>query len=129
ESSSVGSASVLLGGQAVTDPVGRLAGPAMTDVLRSLTDDFDYVLLDAPTPLQVSYVMPLLRAVDGIVIIVRSGHTRETSAQRLLELLAGSASAPVLGVVANCVPDGEIERWGLYSPHAERSWRRRLLGR
>ena len=44
-------------------------------------DDFDYVLIDAPPPLEVSDVMPLLRLVDGIVIVARVGQTRESSAR------------------------------------------------
>ncbi len=70
------------------------------------------MLVDAPSPLEVSDVMPLLALVDGIVIVARAGHTREASARRLVELLARTASAPVLGVAANCVSRKEIERFG-----------------
>jgi Mrp family chromosome partitioning ATPase/capsular polysaccharide biosynthesis protein len=126
---SSGSVSVLVGGTRVANPPALLARPMMTELPRSLVDDFDYVLIDAPPPLQVSDVMPLLAAVDGIVIVARVGHTRETSAQRLVQLLKRTPSAPVLGVVANAVPQADIEKYGLYSAQHKRGWRHKLIGR
>lgn len=107
-----GSLSLLGGGGDVVNPPALLGNGAMSGLLRSLAGDFDYVLIDAPSPLAVSDVMPLLSQVDGIVVVARVGHTRETSAQRLVELLARSAGAPVLGVAANCVSRKESERFG-----------------
>jgi Mrp family chromosome partitioning ATPase/capsular polysaccharide biosynthesis protein len=107
-----GSLSLLGGGGDVLNPPALLGNGAMSGLLRSLMADFDYVLIDAPSPLAVSDVMPLLSQVDGIVVVARVGHTRETSAQRLVELLARTAGAPVLGVAANCVSRKESERFG-----------------
>jgi Mrp family chromosome partitioning ATPase len=107
-----GSLALLAGGGAVTNPPALLGNGAMSGLLRSLSDEYDYVLVDAPSPLEVSDVMPLLALVDGIVIVARAGHTREASARRLVELLSRTASAPVLGVAANCVSRKEIERFG-----------------
>jgi Mrp family chromosome partitioning ATPase/capsular polysaccharide biosynthesis protein len=122
-----GSISVLLGSTGVGNPPALLARPEMGELLRSLRHDFDAVLLDAPPPLQVSDVMPLLGAVDGIVIVARINHTRETSARRLMELLARTPSAPVLGVVANAVPRGDIQKYGFSSGSG--SGALRLFGR
>jgi Mrp family chromosome partitioning ATPase len=107
-----GSLSLLGGGGDVLNPPALLGNGAMSGLLRSLAADFDYVLIDAPSPLAVSDVMPLLSQVDGIVVVARVGHTRETSAQRLVEMLARTAAAPLLGVAANCVPRKESERFG-----------------
>jgi Mrp family chromosome partitioning ATPase/capsular polysaccharide biosynthesis protein len=128
ESSARGSVSVLLGGGPVANPPALLGGDAMAELLRSLADDFDYVLIDAPPPLEVSDVMPLLHLVDGLIIVARIGHTRDVSAQRLAQLLQRTASAPVLGVVANCVPRKDIERYGFsWVPMEQR--RRKLIRR
>ena len=75
------------------------------------------MLIDAPPPLQVSDVMPLLRMVDGIVIVARVGHTREASAERLAQLLARTSSAPVLGVVANARLTADIKKYGFSSAY------------
>ena len=123
----IGSLFVLAGSQAVPNPPALMADEAMAELLRTLAEDFDHVLLDAPSPLEFSDVMPLLRLVDGIVLVTRAGHTREASAQRLVQLLAQSSAAPILGVVANCVPQADIARHGLSAP-LQRGWLSRLLG-
>jgi Mrp family chromosome partitioning ATPase/capsular polysaccharide biosynthesis protein len=125
---SAGAISVLRGATEVANPPALLSRPEMAELPRSLADDFDYVLIDAPPPLQVSDVMPLLGAVDGILIVARIGHTRETSAQRLMQLLKRTPSAPVLGVVANAVSQKDIKKYGLYSAEYKRGWRQKLLG-
>jgi Mrp family chromosome partitioning ATPase/capsular polysaccharide biosynthesis protein len=126
--SRAGSLFLLAGGDTVANPPVLLANEMMTDLLRSLAADFDYVLIDAPSPLEVSDVMPILSLVDGIVLVARVGHTREGSAQRLVQLLARVSSAPVLGVAANCVARGDSERYGFSAPSG-RGWPGKLGGR
>lgn len=111
-----GSVSVLAGGGGAANPPALLASRAMGDLLRSLGEDFDSVLVDAPSPLLVSDAMPLLGAVDGIVLVARLGHTREAAARRLMQLLARVSSAPVLGALATSVPRSELDRHGLGAP-------------
>jgi Mrp family chromosome partitioning ATPase/capsular polysaccharide biosynthesis protein len=124
ESSPLGSVSVLAGGGTVANPPALLASQAMSELLRTLADEFDYVLLDAPPPTEVSDAMPLLGLADGIVLVARVAHTREVFAQRLVELLSRTASAPVLGAVVNCVPARDIERYGFaYAPLRQRQRR------
>jgi Mrp family chromosome partitioning ATPase/capsular polysaccharide biosynthesis protein len=129
--SSAGSVSVLVGGTKVANPPALLGRPATAELVRSLADDYDHVLIDAPSPLQVSDALPLLAAVDGIVIVARVGHTRETSAQRLLELLRRTPSAPVLGVVANAASPADIRKYGIQAEAGQygRGLRHTLLGR
>lgn len=124
-----GSVSVLAGGGSAVNPPALLASRAMGELLRALAEDFDRVLIDAPSPLQVADVMPLLGAVDGIVLVARAGHTREAAAQRLMQLLARVASAPVLGVVANCVGHAELERYGFAAASGRQGWSGKLVGR
>lgn len=124
-----GSVSVLASGASAANPPALLASRAMSGLLRALAEDFDRVLIDAPSPLQVADVMPLLGAVDGIVLVARAGQTREVAAQRLIELLARVASAPVLGVVANCVPRGELEQYGFAAASGKQAWSGKLVGR
>lgn len=112
--------SVLVSGGAVANPPALLAGRTMAGLLRSVSDDFDYVLIDTPPPLEVSDVMPLLHMVDGIVIVARVGHTSEMSAHRLAQLLTRASGAPVLGIVANDVPLADIEAYGFSSAYYQR---------
>ena len=121
-----GSLAVLASGGVVANPPALLAEPTMPRLLRSIADDYDFVLIDAPPPLEVSDVMPLLHMVDALVIVARVGHTRRASAKRLLELLDRGSSAPVVGVVANDVPQTELEGHGLSSGYYDHRPRRRL---
>ena len=121
-----GSLSVLAGGgEPAANPPALLASPTMRELLRSAAADYDYVLIDAPS-LQVSDAVPLLGAVDGIVIVTRLEHTREASAERMMTLLSRSSTAPMLGVVANAVSRGELRRSGFSTGYGGR--RRPRLG-
>jgi polysaccharide biosynthesis transport protein len=108
---SMGTLSVLPSGAQVANPPALLASPAMHEVLAGLTQEFDYLLIDAPSPLEVSDVIPLLPLVSGVVLVARVEHTREASAHRLAELLERTPT-PVLGVIANHVRGGDIAKFG-----------------
>jgi Mrp family chromosome partitioning ATPase len=123
-----GTVSLLAGETGVANPPALLGGQAMRDVLQSAVDDYDQTLIDGPAPLQASDLMPLLGAVDGIVLVTRIGHTREVSARRLVQLLARTPSSPVLGVVVNAVASPEMERYGFSRPENHRGWRAKLVG-
>jgi tyrosine-protein kinase len=128
---SAGSVSVLVGGTGVANPPALLGRATTTELVRSLAEEFDNVLIDAPSPLQVSDAVPLLGAVEGIVIVARAGHTRTASAQRLVQLLQRTPSAPVLGVVANAVSPSDLKRYGIYADAGQhrRGLRHNLIGR
>jgi Mrp family chromosome partitioning ATPase len=114
----VGSLFVLGGDRSVANPPALLAQQSAVELLRSLAERFDHVLIDAPSPLEVSDVLPLLGAVDQIVVVARAGNSREVSARRLRELLQRPSCAPVAGVVANCVAPKELKRYGFSSVDA-----------
>ena len=129
QSHAPGAVSVLVSGGIVANPPALLEGRTMAGLLRSVAEDFSYVLIDAPPPLAVSDVIPLLHMVDAIVIVARVGHTREASAQRLAQLMKQTTSAPVLGVVANDVSSGDIKAYGFSSTYSEQRRRHNLIGR
>jgi Mrp family chromosome partitioning ATPase len=111
------------------NPPALLSSAPMREVLRTLSDEFDHVLVDVPSPLEFSDAMPLLSSVDGIVIVARLGHTRERSALRLRQLLERTPSAPVIGIVANAVPAREVERYGMSAQRPRHDWVSRLTRR
>jgi Mrp family chromosome partitioning ATPase/capsular polysaccharide biosynthesis protein len=123
-----GAAWALTSGPPVPNPPALLASGAMAELVRSAAEDYDRVLIDAPGPLAVSDVMPLLGIVDAIVLVARLGHTREQAAAQLHQLLARTPTAPVLGVVANGVPRAEISKYGAGALPQKR-WPGSLVGR
>jgi polysaccharide biosynthesis transport protein len=120
----MGSVSVLPSGGTVANPPALLSGRAMPMLLHSLAAEFDYVLIDAPPPLEVSDVLPVLAMVDAIVIVARVGHTGETSAERLVDQFARAPHAPIVGTVANDASPADMEAFGLSSAeYSQSSWR------
>ncbi len=124
-----GELTVLPCGSAAANPPALLASEAMKKLLRTLRDEHDFVLIDCPSLLEVSDAMPLLAQVDGIVLVARIGHTREVFAERLMSTLGRAATAPVLGVVANCASRKDAARYGLAWAPATSSPQPKLLRR
>jgi polysaccharide biosynthesis transport protein len=92
---------VLVAGAALPPNPGELLeSHAMETLLEQAKSAYDLVVIDTPPLTAVSDAFPLLRKVDGVVIVGRVGRNRRDVAQRLHETLAG-AGAPLLGVIAN----------------------------
>jgi Mrp family chromosome partitioning ATPase len=95
--------SVLVSGFEPANPQAVLGSQRMRDVLTRLHDVFDVVLLDSPPLLAVSDALPLLSAVDGILVVTRLGSTPATAGRALVNQLGRVQGAEVLGVVVNDV--------------------------
>jgi succinoglycan biosynthesis transport protein ExoP len=92
---------VLVAGATLPPNPGELIeSHAMEAVLQQAKSAYDLVIIDTPPLTAVSDAFPLLRKVDGVVIVGRVGRNRRDVAERLHETLTG-AGAPLLGVIAN----------------------------
>jgi capsular exopolysaccharide synthesis family protein len=103
---------VLVAGAALPPNPGELIeSHAMETVLEEAKAKYDLVVIDTPPLTAVSDAFPLLRKVDGVIIVGRVGRNRRDIAQRLHETLTG-AGAPLLGVVANGFKAGRGGSYG-----------------
>lgn len=75
---------------------------AMETMLERVKALYDLIVIDTPPLTAVSDAFPLLRKVDGVIIVGRVGRNRRDVAERLHETLQ-SVGAPLLGVIANGV--------------------------
>ena len=92
---------VLVAGAALPPNPGELIeSHAMETLLERAQSSYDLVVIDTPPLTAVSDAFPLLRKVDGVIIVGRVGRNRRDVAERLHETLTG-AGAPLLGVIAN----------------------------
>jgi capsular exopolysaccharide synthesis family protein len=92
---------VLVAGATLPPNPGELIeSHAMEVLLDGVQSAYDLVVIDTPPLTVVSDAFPLLRKVDGVIIVGRVGRNRRDVAERLHRTLAG-AGAPLLGVVAN----------------------------
>ena len=84
------------------NPGELLESHAMETVLKQTRSIYDLIVIDTPPLTAVSDAFPLLRKVDGVIIVGRVGRNRRDIAERLHGTLEG-VGAPLLGVVANGV--------------------------
>ena len=89
---------VLPGGPAVSNPVALLSTKRLGERLAELTNQADYVLIDAPPLLSVTDAALWASQVDGVVLLVNGGHTKKDQAQRAKGILA-RVQANLLGAV------------------------------
>ena len=99
-----GALAVVASGLGHHDDPAVLNGHKVRKILEAIAADYDVVLIDAPGLLSVSDAMPLVPAVDGMLIVSRLGKTTTQAARRLTNTIERIPGANVIGVVANGVP-------------------------
>ena len=95
--------SVIGAGQLPPNPSELLGSPAMGETLQRLSEQFDYVLIDAPPLLPVTDAAVLSTQATGAVLVVGSGLVTRDQLGAALESLQ-SVNGTVLGVALNRVP-------------------------
>lgn len=93
------------------NPAELIESHAMEALLDWARAEYDLVVIDTPPLTAVSDAFPLLRRVDGVVIVGRLGQNRRDVAARLHETLTG-AGAPLLGVIANGFKSSGLGSYG-----------------
>jgi tyrosine-protein kinase len=112
---------VLVAGAVLPPNPGELIeSHAMETLLAQAKASYDLIVIDTPPLTAVSDAFPLLRKVDGVVIVGRVGRNRRDVAERLHETLAG-VGAPLLGVIANGVKAGSRSSYGYAYDYAPSS--------
>ena len=87
------------------NPADILGSRKMEAVIAALKSRADAVLFDAPPVVAVTDAAVLGTKVDGVLLVVRAGHTRREHAQRAKELLE-RAHVRIVGAVLNDAPLG-----------------------
>jgi capsular exopolysaccharide synthesis family protein len=98
-----GRLTVLPAGEQTPDPGGLLASPRLTATVRTLTERFDVVLVDAPPLNGPADAAVLGKVTDSALLVVRANKTRTADVERSLELLE-KIGAKVAGAVLNALP-------------------------
>ncbi len=84
------------------NPSELLGSSAMQQTLEGLKREYETVLFDSPPVIAVTDAAVLARYVDGVFLVVKSGHTSKEAAFRSYTLL-NQARAKVLGTLLNSV--------------------------
>lgn len=93
----------------VTEVVGS---KRIAEILAGLKEDFETIVIDAP-PLVISDSYSLASKVDGVILVLEQGQTREEQAKVIKEQL-NRAGARVIGVVFNRITEGNAKTYGDY---------------
>ena len=93
---------VLTAGDTPPNPTELLDSDKMDHLLSVLKEVADYVIIDSP-PFFVADSMTLASKVDGVLLVVRPGHTRQPLAQITMEQIK-LVGARLVGVVLNRIP-------------------------
>ena len=92
--------SVLTCGGNYSVPVGIFESAQFDQLLKAASEDFDYIILDAPPVPKFSECRVLCTKVDGVILVLEAGKTRKQVALKAKKTLE-EAGAKVLGVVLN----------------------------
>jgi Mrp family chromosome partitioning ATPase len=103
---------LLLGGAPPANPPAVLASKRVTEVLDTLRERYDVVLVDSAPVLAVTDTVPLLRYADAAVFVGRLGVTTRDTVKRLTEFLARVPDLNLLGLVANDLPRTQAGSYG-----------------
>jgi capsular exopolysaccharide synthesis family protein len=93
---------VIVAGASPPNPAELLESEAMKEVLAWATEHYELVVVDTPPLSVVADAVPLIKQVDGVIVVSRLGQGTRDGLLRLRERL-GHLHAPVLGVVVNDV--------------------------
>lgn len=96
---------VLASGPTPPNPAELLGSQAMNQILESLSDQFDHVIIDSAPLLPVADTRMLASRVDGVILVARQGKTK---AEELTEAVAAlnAAGAQLVGAVQNAATIG-----------------------
>lgn len=91
---------VIPAGEARADAPDVLKGDRLTRVFGSLAKRFDLVLVDSPPLHAVPDAAVLAAHADGVILVLRAGHTERVAAQQAVDLLE-EVGASIVGAVLN----------------------------
>jgi capsular exopolysaccharide synthesis family protein len=85
------------------NPSELLGAERMGQLMKELSEKYDWIFADLPPTLAVSDAASLSKYLAGMVLVVRAGRTKREDAKRALERLE-LAGAEMLGLVLNGAP-------------------------
>ncbi|MGO9960503.1 MAG: polysaccharide biosynthesis tyrosine autokinase, partial [Solirubrobacteraceae bacterium] len=96
----LGSLDILTAGMVPPNPAQLIESEAMHRMMSWAASNYELIIVDTPPLLAVADAIPLLKQVDGVMVVARAGKTTRDAAWRIRKELV-SMGAPTSGVVAN----------------------------
>jgi succinoglycan biosynthesis transport protein ExoP len=96
---------VITSGSLPPDPSELLGSVKMQELMSSLEEKFDFLLIDTPPVMMVTDAVVLASRVDGVILVVKPSVTKRTELHHVIDQLR-QVNARLLGVVLNDVDVG-----------------------
>lgn len=112
---------VVTSGPHLPNPSELLASPRIVDIIASLGESSDIVLIDSPPVLPVTDAVAIAPRVDATLLLVSAGRTTAKDLASSLETL-GRVSAPVIGAVLNSTVRQKSYGYGRYQYSYHRTY-------
>jgi capsular exopolysaccharide synthesis family protein len=109
---------LLASGQIPPNPSELLSGARTGEVLATLAENADLVLIDSPPVLVVTDAVVLASRVDAIVVVGSVGTSTRSQVTRALQML-NQIDAPVSGIVLNRASPSEADTYYRYASGAQ----------
>ena len=84
------------------NPSELLASDSMSDVIRQLEKEYDYIIFDAPPVAVVIDAVPIIKHSDGVVLVVRNNSTTYPHLNKTIDIINRSGGKAI-GVIVNRV--------------------------
>lgn len=95
------------------NPSELLGSEQMLNLLATLRESYDHILIDAPPVLAVTDAPLLTARVDVVLVTIQAERVPVKAAQRMIEMLA-NVQAPLAGIILNEKTERSSERYGYY---------------
>lgn len=95
------------------NPSELLSSDSMSDLIKKLEKEFDYIIFDAPPVAVVIDAVPLIKQCDGVVLVIKNNATTYPQLNKTIDIIKRSGGK-TLGVIVNRVKT-EDTRSGKYS--------------
>jgi len=125
QNTSIENLKVITSGPIPPNPADMLGSKRMTQLIEDLKTKAEIIIFDTPPVTAVADTSILAARVDGLILVVRSGHTRRSPLQHSQEILS-SSGANLLGAVLNQTPRRERDYAYYYSPDSQPRQRSRF---
>ncbi len=110
---SIDNLSVIPTGPIPPNPADLLSSHRLNDMVAELRKEFKFIVIDSPPIMAATDAVILSVAVDGVLLVVRSGETPKEAFLRTRDLLL-SVKCHMLGVVLNAVDSSSREYYYSY---------------
>ena len=103
---------ILTSGKVPPNPSEMLGSKAMTALLETLREEFDYIILDTPPIQLVTDSQILATKADGTILVIKAEATKKDAVQSSINLLK-KVNAHIIGTVLNGV-DNKKNKYNYY---------------